>query len=848
MAIFTVGSGYSGIGRNAIGKLPNGNLAIAVYNGSAYKIAYTTDGGANWSLSATAFPTGSARRDMWLDPYGRWHYATGGTSGADVNFYLGTPNEDYTDWTWSSATLIDGLASDEDCRDIEVHGIDLGSGAVRVEVAYMWSADDATYGYDDYWYSCTVFVSAANVVTKDASPLSIATNVNEASSTGFVSTFIDGDVNTAWYVGDMPDDLGKVFYQPSGGSVAQKGTNISRDDGAYNIFSDGTYIWSMIHVGATAYLIRTAISDGAHTEYSLSLGAVTVLDGMRICLDAAGEDILCFVTVRTGSDPYTQTLKLYVFDISEGTFGSATDIDSALNESSSQSFHYGSTRIAVDGVFIAYKFGYEDVLYIYSHNVAPNAPTGLIRNNFDATDPALFEWTFDDDDAGDSQSAFKLRLRAVGSGTWLYAQSDGSIDSSEVWITSTSGSFLLDGGELINAEDYEWNVATKDASGEAGPFAASDATFSTVAAAVRIIGMIPLTGHDVIDAPQEFEVTAASSDASTCTVYVELDTADTFDTANLIQEDSGPLASGSTHTVEAALTGSQTWYWRAKAKRSSDNEETAWSDVRTLDVDTGGALPSDYSPDPDDGAFLNDVLTVTFTATLDHVLTPTADATLRLQAELDTTDGFADPQSKTSEYTLPGHTASVTFEFSSPGVYWVRFRALADYGDDSAWDTYELAVRAVSYFIREPSWQAQVGPRPNRVFVRIQGGTTIKTAAVPDLGADEYVDYWAEVPSDTTESDAQSTANAILAVLQARPLAVSGVVPLNVRAEFGRLVVAQWWELDGDHQPTMRETATLSLARKEHDIDAGTTTLHLGDVVPSDSEALARILAKLSRK
>jgi len=482
-------------------------------------------------------------------------------------------------------------------------------------------------------------------------------------------------------------------------------------------------------------------------------------------------------------------------------------------------------------------------------NEPPNPPAGLTRADFDARDPARFEWTFDDDDEGDSQSAFKLRLREQGSGTWLYAQADGTLDSAEVWITSVNEHFDLAADELLNGDDYEWNVATKDFAGEAGSFAASDATFSCVASAVRISAATPNTNHNVVVAEQPFSVTAVSSDSSNCTVYIEVDTADRFDTGDLIQNESGPLASGSAHEFGFALTGSQTWYWRTKAKRSSDDEETAWSTTRTLNVDTGGALPADITPAPDgDAIVLDDDKVVRFTATVNHALTPTSGATLRLEIAIAEDDEFTDPLGNISAKVLGGQTASVSVKLPAAGIYWVRFRTLSDYGDDSAWDTYESAIKALAYFVQEPSWEPQIGPRPNRVFVRIEGGTTIKTASVGGLSADDYVDYWSEVPVGTTESQAQSTADAILAVLQARPLAVSGPIPLNVGAVFGREITVQWWQRDGDGNPIMVESASLSLARKEHDIDAATTTLHLGDVVPSDAEALVRILAKLSRR
>ena len=277
---------------------------------------------------------------------------------------------------------------------------------------------------------------------------------------------------------------------------------------------------------------------------------------------------------------------------------------------------------------------------------------------------------------------------------------------------------------------------------------------------------------------------------------------------------------------------------------------SAWTATRTLNVDTGGAIPVSILPDPEGSAIpLPGDFLLAWSAIVDHVLTPTTGATLRLQVQLDTSEEFSGPETATSARVLGSQQASVNVGVTSPGVYWVRLRTLADYGNDSAWATYQITVTVVTPFVRDPQWRAQTGPRPNRVFVRIAGSATIKTAEVGGVPASAKVDHWVEVPSGTSEAEAQNTANAILAVLQGRPVSVSGSVALTVAAGFDRLVIAQWWEINPAGERVKREEhAGLVLAKKVHDIDASTTELHLGDYAPPPEETLARILAKLSRR
>ena len=98
-------------------------------------------------------------------------------------------------------------------------------------------------------------------------------------------------------------------------------------------------------------------------------------------------------------------------------------------------------------------------------NRPPLAPTLLVPADgatFDRAVAQRFTWTFNDPDWGDSQSAYNLRHRPTGTTTWTETG----------WVTSASTAHDFPPG-YFPAENYEWQVATKDSQGETGPFSAS---------------------------------------------------------------------------------------------------------------------------------------------------------------------------------------------------------------------------------------------------------------------------------------------------------------------------------------------------------------------------------------
>lgn len=95
----------------------------------------------------------------------------------------------------------------------------------------------------------------------------------------------------------------------------------------------------------------------------------------------------------------------------------------------------------------------------------PNVPsivapiTGAV---LDYTAVQTFSWVFSDPDVGDSQSAFDVQYRIVGSGTWTTVSS------------TTPNNYFQAPANTFVAGNYEWQVRTYDSVGVVGPWTPSN--------------------------------------------------------------------------------------------------------------------------------------------------------------------------------------------------------------------------------------------------------------------------------------------------------------------------------------------------------------------------------------
>lgn len=207
-------------------------------------------------------------------------------------------------------------------------------------------------------------------------------------------------------------------------------------------------------------------------------------------------------------NPADNKVWVYYFDVANGRRLMRTDID--LNTGLAGHTEYevnasvgatGSTNLAIrthrgrtisDRVMITVanrtSGGTYSALTIDDPiNAAPTQPTLTPKANFDATDEALFEWTFNDPNisSGDSQTA--RRLQIDNATTEATAHDTGKV------LTSATN-YTLAASALTNEVDWRWRVMTWDESDAASPWSEYD--FFTTSASGVVNITTPATDND----------------------------------------------------------------------------------------------------------------------------------------------------------------------------------------------------------------------------------------------------------------------------------------------------------------------------------------------------------------
>jgi hypothetical protein len=109
------------------------------------------------------------------------------------------------------------------------------------------------------------------------------------------------------------------------------------------------------------------------------------------------------------------------------------------------------------------------VMQLDTFNLAPTAPTLTTKANYDATTASTFSWTFNDPNAGDTQSAYQFIIERVDTGATV-------VDTGKV--VSTTASRNVTASTLTNGLSYRWKVRTYDALDFVSPYSGYG-TFST---------------------------------------------------------------------------------------------------------------------------------------------------------------------------------------------------------------------------------------------------------------------------------------------------------------------------------------------------------------------------------
>lgn len=212
-------------------------------------------------------------------------------------------------------------------------------------------------------------------------------------------------------------------------------------------------------------------------------------------------------------------------------------------------------------------------------NTAPNAPTltnPIGSAVIDLTASNVFTWTFSDPDTGDTQSAYELRYRIVGAGSWTTTGMVTSAVSSRTIAAST-----------FAAGDYEWQVLTYDAIGAVGPFSSSSFFTAASPPATPTITS-PSSGATISSSTSS--IVWSTPNQTSYQVRKVADSAGSPDTAT-VYYDSGEVVDSAARTASLTFpTNSRFEHLQVRVKYSG--LWSSWASVRVQVSYTAPATPT----------------------------------------------------------------------------------------------------------------------------------------------------------------------------------------------------------------------------------------------------------------
>ncbi|MHA1290329.1 MAG: glycoside hydrolase family 78 protein [Candidatus Thorarchaeota archaeon] len=275
-----------------------------------------------------------------------------------------------------------------------------------------------------------------------------------------------------------------------------------------------------------------------------------------------------------------------------------------------------------------------------SYNSTPSADTPTVQGYSSSpqkdhiTDhtPTL-GWTFNDNGDGDTQSGFEVEVWTGSGGTGT-----NMLDTGEQ--VSSSQSYIYNGSALSDGSTYYYRVKVKDSQGTWSDWSELAFTMNTEPTAPSLSS--PADGSETTDTTPDLVVNnGTDAESDTLTYYFEIDTADTFDTAD--KQSSSGVSEGTdttTWTVPNALTDNTVWYWRC---RSCDGYEySSWMTTVSVVVNTANDSPNAF-----DLSSPADASTVTTTPALIWEVStdPDPNDTVTYTVEIDDTDStFSSPE------------------------------------------------------------------------------------------------------------------------------------------------------------------------------------------------------------
>jgi len=191
-------------------------------------------------------------------------------------------------------------------------------------------------------------------------------------------------------------------------------------------------------------------------------------------------------------------------------------------------------------------------------NSIPNAPSNPLCQS--QTNPTkifsltpTFSWTFSDDDGGDTQGGYNIRVGTTA-------------NSGDMWnttVTSASQSVIYAGSTLSRGVTYHWSVRTNDTwAGTMGPYC-GDQTFKINAIPFATLTSPADTSTGVTLTPTlGWDFTDTDSDTQS-NYHVQVSKYSAFNSTVIDTNTSGTSTS---YPVSSSLTNGTKYYWRVKAK------------------------------------------------------------------------------------------------------------------------------------------------------------------------------------------------------------------------------------------------------------------------------------------
>jgi hypothetical protein len=562
-----------------IDRCQNGVIWTMRWDGSnALAFSYSTDNGTTWTASGTISIAGSTytpNASFFIDIDDYAHVVYKDRNFGYVYYQRGTPNAARTAWTWSGATAILSDAS-ADQPDVVAHREGTGWKA-HVVFSYFLSNANNFVGY------VPVTISSAQAVTVGASTVlgsNYTVGVNlfypsvDFNHTGDAKTVAGGTPHL--YVGWSARAANGIRFKKATYSAGAWSWGTERIlDSTRGIESSS--MWLNCLFDGTRVVLPGMLSDGTNSDvviYERDAGDTTTTT--RVLLDNA----VTTDQLLRGSGGYDAAGNVYLVGQENSANGplnyrrwvrASASLDAKVQRDATggQGFvsakrGYSRARVEwlyTDGTASPYSVTYDSLLL----NTPPNAPILSSPANNATIDRGItqrFAWTFSDPDVGDSQSAFDLQYRVVGTTPWTTVSA------------TTPNAFYDFAASTFAAGNYEWQVRTYDSQGVVGPWCSSS-FFTAATAPAQPTITAPVNGATV----QNTATLTWSAPNQTDYQWRRVaDNAGSADTSTIYQ-DSGDVVDSTTRSVTLTFDTNNR-YEHIQVRIKNAGLWSSWADIR----------------------------------------------------------------------------------------------------------------------------------------------------------------------------------------------------------------------------------------------------------------------------